>query len=164
MLEVFTVFHVAISVTGIVSGLIVLSGLLKLNPMQGWTKLFLATTAATSITGFLFPFHGFTPAIGLGIMSVLILAIAYAARYRFHMKGSWRKTYVITAVLALYFNCFVLVVQSFQKIPALHDVAPTQSEPPFQIAQLAVLLLFIALGTFATIRFGRAPRAAGAHA
>jgi len=157
LLQIFTLFHVLLSLVGIASGFVVLFGLLRSERLEGWTSVFLVTTAATSLTGFLFPFHGFTPGIALGILSVIDLAIAIPARYRFHMAGAWRRTYVITATLALYFNVFVLVVQLFEKVPALKAIAPTQSDPPFAIAQLAVLALFLVLGTMATIRFRTQP-------
>jgi hypothetical protein len=123
----------------------------------------LTTAAATSITGFLFPFHGFTPGIGIGILSLIVLAIAFLA-LRFRLAGGWSRTYAITAVLALYFNVFVLVVQLFEKVPALRAIAPTQSEPPFQMAQAAVLLLFAVLGIRAAMKFqGGPPRMARVH-
>jgi len=115
--------------------------------------LFLATTVATSVTGFGFPVEHFLPSHAVGIISLVALAIAILALYAKHLAGGWRRTYVITAVLALYLNCFVAVVQSFEKIEPLRALAPTQSEPPFAIAQLAVLGLFVALGITAVKRF-----------
>jgi hypothetical protein len=127
--------------------------------------LFLATSLLTSITGFMFPFEKVTPGIILGTILLAVLAITFPARYSFHLKGAWRSIYAIGATLALYLNVFVLVVQSFEKVPALHELAPTRSEPPFEITQLVVLLAFIALGTLATIRFRKgAPPRAAAHA
>lgn len=112
----------------------------------------------------MFPFHGVTPGIVVGIISVILLAVAIPARYRFHLAGVWRRTYVITGVLALYLNVFVLIVQLFRRVPVLKDLAPTQSEPPFAVVQLAVLVIFLGLGTLATIRFRSEPlRAASAH-
>jgi hypothetical protein len=164
LLDVFTLFHVALSLVGIAAGFFVLAGLLKSERRDGWTAIFLTTTAATSITGFMFPFHGVTPGIVIGIISVILLAVAIPARYRFHLAGAWRRTYVITGLLALYFNVFVLIVQLFRRVPLLKELAPTQSEPPFAVVQLAVLLIFLALGTLATIRFRSEPlRAASAH-
>jgi hypothetical protein len=160
-LSAFTTFHVYLSLIGIGSGLVVLLGLIggRLFPLL--TGLFLATTIATSVTGFLFPFHGITPAIKLGILSMAVLAVALAARYLLHLAGIWRTTFVITSALALYLNCFVLVIQTFLKIPAVHALAPTQTEPPFKIAQLAVLILFIVLTILAVRGFRRpAPSAA----
>ena len=135
-MDTYTLVHVILSLIGIVSGLIVLFGLLRSDPMNGWTLLFLVTTVATSVTGFGFPFHGVTPAIIVGILSLIVLALAIAARYTFHLAGAWRWIYVVCTVVALYFNCFVLVVQSFLHIPALHVLAPHGSEPPFAIAQV----------------------------
>jgi hypothetical protein len=149
----FTLIHVVISLVGILSGFVVLFGLLTAKRLDGWTALFLATTVATSATGFFFPFHGVTPAIVTGIISLVVLAVAIFARYARHLAGKWRKTYVISAVLALYLNVFVLIVQSFLKIPALKEIAPTQNDPPFKLTQLVVLVAFIALGIFAAIRF-----------
>jgi hypothetical protein len=146
LLNAFTVFHVVLSLIGIGAGVVVIYGLIRPRTLPGWTKLFLATTAATSVTGFLFPFHGFTPALALGVLSLVVLLIASLAMYRYRLLGIWRRTYAITAVIALYFNVFVLVVQLFRRVPALTALAPTQSEPPFQIAQLAALLIFAAIG------------------
>jgi hypothetical protein len=152
-LALYTQIHTAISLIGIVSGLIVVFGMLSGKRMDGLTALFLITTALTSITGFFFPFHGVTPGIILGILSLIVLAICIPARYTFHLAGKWRATYVITAVIALYFNCFVLIAQSFQKIPSLHALAPTGKEPPFAIAQVILMVLFIVLGVMATKKF-----------
>ena len=149
----FTAVHVLLSLIGILSGLVVLFGLLTANPMNSWTLLFLATTLATSITGFLFSFHGFTPALGVGILSMFILAATIAARYRFHLDGDWRWVYVVGAVAALYFNSFVLVVQSFLKIPALHTLAPTGSEAAFIVTQGIVLAFCLVTGFRAVKRF-----------
>ncbi|HEX4229603.1 MAG TPA: hypothetical protein VHZ07_13105 [Bryobacteraceae bacterium] len=146
IVNALTSFHVALSLIGIGSGVVAIYGLLKAKTPGRWTRVFLATTAATSITGFLFPFHGVTPAQVLGVLSLIALIIASLSIYRYHSKGIWRRTYGITAVMALYFNVFVLVVQLFRRVPALSVMAPTQSEPPFQVAQLAVLLLFAAIG------------------
>jgi hypothetical protein len=149
----FTFFHVAISLVAIVSGLVVVYGLLGSRRLDGWTMLFLVTTVATSVTGFLFPFHGFTPGIGVGILSMIVLVAAIGARYGFHLSGAWRWIYVAGAVIALYFNVFVLIVQSFQKIAFLKALAPTQTEPPFLVAQLATLVLFLVIGIVAVRRF-----------
>ena len=157
-LATYTLVHVVISLVGIGSGLVVLFGLLSGKQLAGWTGLFLATTVATSVTGFGFPVEHFLPSHGVGIISLVALAIAILALYAFHLAGGWRRTYVICAVLALYLNVFVAVVQSFEKIEPLRALAPTQSEPPFAIAQLAVLALFVGLGILAAKRFReRAP-------
>lgn len=157
ILQIYTIIHVLISLVGIFTGLIVLFGMLAGKRLDGWTKWFLVTTVLTSVTGFFFPFHGFTPAIGLGIISLLVLAIAIYARYPRQLAGHWRWIYVVGAVISLYFNVFVGIVQSFEKIPALTAMAPTQTEPPFKLTQLVVLALFIVLGIVAAIRFRPAP-------
>ena len=152
-MDTLTLVHVVLSLIGIVSGLVVLYGLLTANRMDGWTLVFLVTTVATSVTGFFFPFKGVTPAIILGLLSLVVLAAAIAARYACHLAGSWRWIYVVGSVVALYFNVFVFVVQAFLKIPALHALAPKGSEPPFAIAQGIVLLLFILAGILSVKRF-----------
>jgi len=163
-LQTFTQIHVAISLVGIASGFVVMYGLLTGKRMGGWTALFLGTTVATSVTGFFFPFHGFTPAIGVGIVSLLVLAAVLFARYARHLAGAWRRIYVVGAVVSLYLNVFVLIVQSFQKIPVLKAIALTQSELPFLLTQLVVIALFIALAIFAAIRFRIQLITAPAHA
>jgi hypothetical protein len=152
-LHTFTIVHVVISLVGIFSGLVVMGGLLLGKRCDRWTALFLVSTAATSVSGFFFPFHGFTPAIAVGIISLVVLAFASCARYGRHLAGAWRWIYVITAMVALYLNVFVLVVQLFQKVPALKVLAPTQSEPPFAVTQLVVLALFVVLTAVAAIKF-----------
>jgi phosphoglycerol transferase MdoB-like AlkP superfamily enzyme len=152
-IENFTILHTAISLVAIASGLIVLAGMLRARRLPGWTALFLVTTVLTSVTGFMFPINGLTPAIIFGVISIVILAIALMALYVKHLSGAWRWIYVTTALAALYLNVFVLVVQSFQKVPALQKLAPTQSEPPFAIAQGVALIAFLILGTLATRRF-----------
>jgi hypothetical protein len=151
--ELFLQFHVVISLIGIASGLIVLYGLVTSRPFAGWTALFLATTILTSLTGFPLPPFGFDPPRAIGVLSLVLLAIAVAGLYVFHLAGAWRKIYIATAVAALYLNTFVAVVQSFQKLSFLQPLAPTQSEPPFVVAQVVVLAAFIALGVLAVIRF-----------
>jgi Na+/H+ antiporter NhaC len=151
-LATYTIVHVVISLVGIGSGLIVLAGLLTGKRLNAQTALFLATTVATSVTGYGFPFEHILPSHIVGAISLVVLALAIYARYSRHLAGAWRATYVICAVLALYLNVFVLVVQLFRRVPALHDLAPTQSEPPFGVAQLVVLVLFIILGTLAVRR------------
>ena len=155
-MSTFTAIHVLLSLIGIVSGFVVLFGLITANGMSGWTLLFLVTTVATSATGFFFPFHGFTPALGVGILSMFILIAAIAARYRFHLSGPWRWVYVVCVVIALYFNSFVLVVQAFLKIPGLHVSAPTGSERPFALAQGLVLAFYLLTGALAIKGFRRA--------
>jgi hypothetical protein len=151
--QVFTNIHVAISLVAFVTGLITLFGLLAGRVFPTATGGFLILTVLTSVTGFLFPFHGVTPAIIVGIISCVLLALAIAGIYVFNVAGAWRWIYVVTAVMALYLNCFVLVVQAFQKIPALHALAPKGNEPPFGIAQGLVLVLFLIAGYLSVRRF-----------
>jgi len=151
--RLFLQIHVALSLIGIVTGLIVLYGLLAGRALGGWTALFLATTILTSITGFPLPPFGLDPPRMVGILSLILLAIAVGAYYAFNLDGAWRWIYVVTAMAALYLNCFVAVIQSFAKIPSLHALAPTQSEPPFLVAQLAVLALFLVLGFLSLRKF-----------
>ena len=152
-LSPFTKLHVVISLIGIASGLVVMFGLLVGRRLKGWTALFLISTVLTSVTGFFFPFHGVTPAIVVGIISLVLLAVAIVARYARHLAGAWRWIYVVTAMISLYLNVFVLIVQLFQKVPALKALAPTQTEPPFAVTQLVVLTLFALLTIIAAIRF-----------
>lgn len=151
--HLFLEIHVALSLIGIVSGLIVLYGLLKGIAFHGWTAAFLATTILTSITGFPIPPFGFDPPRAVGTLSLVLLAIAVCAFYAFHRAGTWRWVYVVTATAALYLNCFVAVVQAFEKVPFLESLAPTQTEPPFVIAQVILLVLFIWLGIAALRKF-----------
>ncbi|MBZ5601982.1 MAG: hypothetical protein LAO79_06725 [Acidobacteriia bacterium] len=152
-----TFIHVVISLIGIGSGLVVLAGMLNAQRLDSWTATFLSTTVLTSLTGFLLPAPHFLPSHAIGILSIVVLAVAIAARYSFHLAGGWRTAYVVTASIALYFNVFVLIVQSFLKVPSLHALAPTQSEPPFAIAQGTVLILFVALTILAVKRFHPEP-------
>ena len=151
----FTFVHVLLSLIGILSGFIVLWGLVTANLMNAWTAVFLATTLATSVTGFFFPFHGVTPGIVVGVLSIIALAAAIAGRYAFHLSGAWRWIYVAGSVIALYFNVFVLVVQAFVKVPALHALAPTTppSGPAFGATQAIALVFFVVAGVFAVRRF-----------
>jgi hypothetical protein len=152
-LQIFTLVHVAISLIGIITGLIVGFGMLSAKRLDGITAAFLATTVLTSVTGYFFPFHGFKPSYAVGTLSLIVLAIAIYGRYSRHMAGGWRRTYVITAMIALYLNCFVLVAQSFMKVPALNALAPTGSEPPFLISQIIVMLIFIVWTVLAVKKF-----------
>jgi hypothetical protein len=150
-LQAYTIFHVVISLIAIIAGLIVLHGWLTDRRLDGWTLIFLLFTLATSVTGFFFPFNGFTPAIGTGILSVVVLLAAFAALYAFHLEGSWRWIYLVSAAIALYLNVFVLIIQAFLKVPALHALAPNGNEPPFAIVQGIVLVLFV-IGGFLAVR------------
>ena len=151
--ETLTLVHVLISLAGIASGLIVVFGLVAGKRLDGWTVVFLLTTAATSIIGFGFPFERFLPSHYFGFISLAVLAVAILAAYSFAFAGPWRWLYVISAVMALYLNVFVGVVQAFMKVPALAALAPHRNEPPFLIAQLIVLLLFVVLTIVAARRF-----------
>ena len=159
MITALTIVHVAISLVGISTGFVVMWGLLVSKRLNRWTAIFLAATTATSVTGFFFPIKGITPALALGILSLVVLAPALAARYYYDLVGPWRRTYVITAMIAQYFNVVVLIVQAFQKISSLRELAPTQSEPPFAVVQIVTLALFIACTTLAAVRFRPEPRA-----
>jgi hypothetical protein len=152
-LAAFTTLHVVIGLIGIASGFVVVFGMMAGKRLPAVTILFLVATALTSLTGFLFSLKSVTPAVILGILSILVLLVATIALYGRHLAGAWRGTYVISAIVALYFNFFVLIVQSFQKVPALNALAPTQSEAPFKIAQSLALLIFITLGRIAFKRF-----------
>jgi hypothetical protein len=149
----YTLLHVLISLVGIGSGLVVMFGLLTGKRLDGWTALFLITTVLTSVTGFGFPTDHLLPSQVIGIISLVMLAVAISARYVFHLAGAWRSAYVVTAAIALYLNVFVLVVQTFMKVPAVHALAPTQKEPPFLIAQIIVMLIFIVLTVVAVKKF-----------
>lgn len=149
----FTLLHVLISLVGIGSGIVVMWGFLNAKRLDRWTLLFVVSTATTSITGFLFPFKEITPGIVVGILSLIVLAVAIVGRYSQQLGGAWRPIYVVTASIALYFNVFVLVVQSFEKVSTLRALAPTQKEPPFAVAQLVVLVLFVVATVFALKRF-----------
>src|SRR5271165_5129642 len=153
----FTFVHVLLSLVGIGSGLLVVYGMLRGNRFDGATAIFLVTTVLTSLTGFLFPMEHILPSHVLGVISLIALAIAIPARYTLHMAGAWRPIYVVCAVLALYLNVFVLVAQIFMKVPAAHALAPTQKEPPFLIAQLVVMAIFILLGVLGVRNFRGAP-------
>jgi hypothetical protein len=156
-MSAFTLAHVVISLVGIGSGLVVVAGLLAAKRLDAVTALFLASTALTSLTGFGFPFDHLLPSHVVGLLSLVVLTVAVYARYARHLAGGWRSVYVGTAVTALYLNVFVLIVQAFLKVPVLNAAAPTQSEPPFLVAQLIALVFFAALGVAATVRFRREP-------
>ena len=152
-LPTFTLIHVLISVVGILSGLVVIGGLMAGARLEAWTALFLATTTLTSVTGFGFPSSAVSPAHIVGALSLVVLAVCLAARYGLKLARGWRTAYAVTAVVATYLNVFVLVVQLFAKVPTLHVLAPTQAEPPFAIAQGVVLVVFVVLTIFDVRRF-----------
>ena len=149
----FTLFHVVVSLIAIVTGIIVAVTMLGSKTANSWTAIFLATTALTSITGFLFPRDQVLPSHIVGAISLLVLIIAIAALYGYRLARSWRWIYVVSALAALYLNVFVLVAQAFMKVPILNALAPTPSDPGFIVAQLIVLALFVALGIRAVRRF-----------
>lgn len=149
----FTTVHVVFGLLVIFSGSIVVRGMIEAKRREGWTTFFLLMTGATSFTGFIFHASSFGPPQVIGVISLVTLAVAILARYGYHLEGAWRWTYVASAVLALYLNVFVGVVQAFQKVPFL---APPQSEP-FLITQIIVLVIFVALGGVAMVRFHPEP-------
>jgi len=156
-MTILTFVHVLLSLVGILAGFVVMFGLLTAKQLHGWTALFIWTTVATSVTGLLFPFHKFLPSHAIGILSLLVLAIAIYALYGKHLSGAWRQTYAITAMIALYFNVFVLIAQLFMKVPALKVLATTQTEAPFKEAQLSALVAFVILTILAAIKFRSEP-------
>jgi hypothetical protein len=149
----FTLLHVIISLIGIAAGIVVFVGLVRAESRPGWTAIFLVFTILTSVTGFLFPIAGPTPALIVGVISLVVLAVTILALYRFHAIHAWRGVYVVTAILALWFNCFVLIAQAFQKVAFLRALAPTQSEPQFLIEQSFMLLAFVIFGFLSVRRF-----------
>jgi hypothetical protein len=155
-LDAFTTFtwiHTIISVVMLVSGFVVVIGLLRGHIVSRWTELFLATGVLTSVTGFGFTFNGFLPSHGVGIVSLVILAVAILALYVYRLAGKWRWIYATCAVTALYLDFFVGIAQSFNKVTTLHALAPTQAEPPFAYAEGAGLLIFLAICILAIVRF-----------
>jgi len=155
-LETFTLVHVMITIVGIGSGFGVLYGLLHSVWSGPWTAVFLLFTVLTNVTGLMFPFNGFLPSHAVAILSLVLLAVAIFALYVRHIAGPWRAVYIVTAMLSLYLNMFVLVAQMFQKMPQLKALAPNGSEPPFGITQGLVLVVFVWLIYQAVKRFRRA--------
>jgi hypothetical protein len=153
ILTIFTIFHVALSLIGIFAGFIAVFGLLASKLLPGWTRWFLWTTVLTSVTGYFFPVHKLLPSHIVGLISLILLSVALYALYSKKLAGGWRRTYAITAVLSLYLNFFVLIVQLFEKVPALKALAPTQTEMPFKVAQLTALIVFILLTILSAVRF-----------
>lgn len=157
LLAAYTLFHVVISLIGIVTGFVVVYGLIASKQVGRWTNLFLITTVATSVTGFFFPVDHFMPSHGVGIVSLIVLAFTIYARSSRHLAGAWRRIYAVGATIALYLNFFVLIVQMFGKIPFLKALAPTQTEPAFVVTQLITLIAFVVLGIGAAKRFRAEP-------
>jgi hypothetical protein len=156
VLGAFTAFHVLLSLVGIGAGFVAIFGLIAGRWLNLWVQVFLWTTILTSVTGFFFPYKGITPGIILGVISLVVLAISVFALRAKKLAGGWRSAFVITAVIAEWLNFFVLIAQLFEKVPALHQLAPTNSEGPFKIAQLTALILFVVLGFLATKNFRHA--------
>jgi hypothetical protein len=148
-LATFTFLHVALSLIGIAAGAVWLLGAVKGVFLNRWNTIFLTTTIFTSASGYLFPFKGFTPTMVMGAVSLVCLAMAVLVLSVFDRKGGWRVVYLTSATIALYLNCFVLVIQAFLKIGPLHALAPTGTEPAFVVVQGAVLVGFAALGVVA---------------
>jgi hypothetical protein len=153
ILTIFTIFHVALSLIGIFAGFIAIFGLLASKLLPGWTRWFLVTTVLTSVTGYFFPVHKLLPSHVVGLISLILLSVALYALYSKKLVGGWRRAYAITAVLSLYLNFFVLIVQLFEKVPALKALAPTQTEMPFKVAQLTALVIFVLLTILSAVRF-----------
>ena len=149
----FTVLHVVISLIAIAAGFVVVFGMFSSNRLRGWTALFLTATVLTTVTGFLFPITRLTPALAFGIISSVLLVAALLALYAYRLAGAWRGIYVASAILALYLNVVVGIVQSFQNVAFLQRLAPTQSEPPLLVAQVVALVIFIVIGIAAVIKF-----------
>ena len=153
----YTLTHVVLSLVGIFAGLVVAGGLVAGKRLEGWTGIFLVATVATNVTGFGFPFVTLLPSHVVGVISLIVLNVVIIARYVKHLAGPWRSIYTLGAVLALYLNVFVLLVQLFRRLPALIVAAPTQKEPPFLVTQLLVLALFVWLARAAVKGFRTQP-------
>jgi hypothetical protein len=162
--ETFTLLHVVITLIAIASSFIVMFGMLGSKRLPGWTAICLLFTVLTSVTGFMFPIHGFTPALAVGVISLIFLALALYGLYAKHLAGAWRWIYVVTAVAAFWFNFFVLITQSFLKLkflnPAAPQLAPDFAAPTstyFAVAQGVALLFFVVVSLLAAKRFHPAP-------
>jgi hypothetical protein len=152
-LSTFTWFHTLLSLVALASGIIVMIELLGSRISWPWTLLYLVTAVATSVTGFGFPFTTFLPSHWVGVISLVVLAVAIVALWPFRLAGAWRWIYAVGVMLGLYFLVFVTIAQAFKKIPALEALAPTQSEPPFAIAEAVGLVIFAVLTVAAAIKF-----------
>jgi len=148
-----TFIHVVLSLIGILAGFIVMLGMFDARRLDGWTAIFLSTTVLTSVTGYFFPFVKLLPSHIIGAISLVALLVAILARYTFHLAGAWRKTYVASAMISLYLNVFVLIVQLYEKVPPLHAVAPTLNSPVFLATQVVVMVLFIVFTVIAAKKF-----------
>ena len=154
-LAAFTLFHTALSLVQLVSGIVVVIALVGGRSGGAWLWVYLVGAIATSVTGFGFPVDKFLPSHAFGIISLVLLLLVILARYAFHLAGAWRWIYAVGLVITVYLDAFVAVVQAFLKIPALHALAPAGSEPPFAIAQGVLLVIFVALGIAAARNFHR---------
>jgi hypothetical protein len=152
-MSILTMVHVALSLIAIATGFLVIFQMIGGKTLGGLNSLFLATTILTSVTGFFFPITKLTPGLVIGAISMVVLTIALFALYGKKLAGGWRTVYVVTAVMAQFFNVLVLIVQSFQKIPALHAHAPTDDAPIVKIVQVCALVLCVALGVVAGKKF-----------
>jgi hypothetical protein len=152
-MSTFTWVHTALSVAALIAGLVVVIGLFSSKTLRGWTTFFLVTAIATSATGFGFPFQSFGASHWVGVISLLVLALAVLARYVLHYTGAWRWLYAVCMVVGFYFLVFVLIAQAFKKVPSLAALAPTLSEPPFAIAQVAVLVIFVVIAVATARKF-----------
>jgi hypothetical protein len=148
-----TLIHVILSLIAIVSGIVVVQGLITARRYEKTTLLYMLATALTLVTSFLFPYNGVTPGIAVGVLCVIIFIPTALARYGFQMQGIWRLVFVIGSLALLFFNCLILIVQSFQKIPQLHALAPTDSSPPVAISQGVLLVIFLIVGFLSVRRF-----------
>jgi hypothetical protein len=153
----FTTFHAILSLIGIAAGFVVMFGLLASTKLEGWTALFLGTTVLTSVTGLFFPRAEILPSHIVGVISL----VAIVALYVYRLTGACRWIYVLSAMVSLYLNVFVGVVQAFIKVPFINALAPTQKEPPVLIAQVAVLAIFVVLGIVAVRSFHPGNSASG---
>ncbi len=151
-LAIYTILHVVISLVAIAAGFVVMLQMIQRRESAKWTVLFLAMTILTSVTGFGFPITRITPGLVFGVISLIALGLALYARYIRRSSPKWRAIYIVTALLSQYLNVVVLIVQSFQKIPFLKALAPTQSESPFLATQVAALILFLFVGVLALFR------------
>lgn len=158
-LHAFTALHVIITIVELLAGVVLVLQMVA-GKRSGLNGVFLATGALTTLTGFLFPYHGITPGIILGFLSLPFLLLAAVSWYTGRLRGAWRVIYILSALIVLYFDAFVAIAQSFMKIPALHALEPTGKEPPFAVAQGLLLLVFLVIG-FLALKHFRPATAAG---
>lgn len=147
-----TGFHTWLSILAIAAGLPMAAGLRRGEIVQPWSMVFLWTAIATSATGFLFPFNGVLPSHVIGVISLVLFIPAALALHVFDLRGPWRRIFAITAMIGLYLLVFVAIAQAFLKVPALQALAPTQTEPPFAIAEGVAFVAFAVLTWLAARR------------